>query len=136
MIQPAAWLMISAGKQWWWCGSGGGFMPSLSPTSGQADRSGYIIPQYLGVIQKYRALESGVVLIWVAMPQLLLAPIIAAILRFVKQRITMAFGFTLIGCACFMAVSSRTTGQAMISCHRKSCRRSARLRSRRSLRSP
>ena len=37
------------------------------------------------------------------MPQLLLAPSIATILRFVEPRITMAFDFTLVGCACFMA---------------------------------
>jgi hypothetical protein len=30
------WLMISAGKRWRWCGSGGGFMPSLLSVSHQA----------------------------------------------------------------------------------------------------
>jgi DHA2 family multidrug resistance protein len=40
---------------------------------------------------------------WIALPQLLIAPIIATILRFVDPRVTMAFGFVLIGCACFMA---------------------------------
>jgi DHA2 family multidrug resistance protein len=63
----------------------------------------YIIPQYLITIQNYRALEVGDALIWIAMPQFLLAPIIATILRFTDARIPMALGFTLIGCACFMA---------------------------------
>ena len=63
----------------------------------------YIIPQYLITIQNYRALEVGDALIWIAMPQFLLAPVIATILRFTDARIPMALGFTLIGCACFMA---------------------------------
>jgi MFS transporter, DHA2 family, multidrug resistance protein len=63
----------------------------------------YVIPQYLTTVQNYRAIEIGGVLIWIALPQFLLAPIIATILRFVDPRIPLAFGFVLIGCACFMA---------------------------------
>ncbi len=62
----------------------------------------YIIPQYLATVQNYRALEIGSVLIWIAMPQFLLAPIIATILRFVDARITLALGFCLIGLACLL----------------------------------
>jgi DHA2 family multidrug resistance protein len=62
----------------------------------------YIIPLYLGTIQNYRAMEIGGVLKWIALPQFLLAPIIATILRFVDPRFTMAVGFALVGCACFM----------------------------------
>src|ERR1700728_4293222 len=40
---------------------------------------------------------------WIALPQFLLAPIVATILRFVDARLTMAFGFLLVGCGCFMA---------------------------------
>jgi MFS transporter, DHA2 family, multidrug resistance protein len=63
----------------------------------------YVIPQYLTTVQNYRAIDIGGVLIWIALPQFLLAPIIATILRFVDARIPLAFGFALIGCACFMA---------------------------------
>jgi DHA2 family multidrug resistance protein len=63
----------------------------------------YIIPQYLITVQGYRALEVGGALIWIAMPQFLLAPIIATILRFVDARVTMALGFAFIGAACAMA---------------------------------
>jgi DHA2 family multidrug resistance protein len=63
----------------------------------------YIIPQYLTTIQNYRALEIGGVLLWIALPQFLLAPIVATILRFVDARLLMAFGFALVGSACFMA---------------------------------
>lgn len=62
----------------------------------------YIIPQYLATVQNYRALEIGSVLIWIAMPQFLLAPIIATILRFVDARITLALGFCLIGLTCLL----------------------------------
>src|SRR5271167_1864231 len=63
----------------------------------------YIIPQYLATIQNYRALETGGVLLWVALPQFLIAPVVATILRFVDPRVPMAFGFAMVGCACFMA---------------------------------
>jgi len=63
----------------------------------------YIIPQYLTTIQGYRTMEIGGVLIWIALPQFLLAPMVATILRFVDARLPMAFGFALVGLACFMA---------------------------------
>jgi MFS transporter, DHA2 family, multidrug resistance protein len=63
----------------------------------------YIIPQYLTTVQNYRAIEVGGVLKWIALPQFLTAPVVATILRFVDARLTMALGFALVGCACFMA---------------------------------
>lgn len=63
----------------------------------------YIIPQYLTIIQNYRAIEVGSVLLWIALPQFLLAPVVATLLKFIDSRLLMAFGFALIGCACFMA---------------------------------
>jgi DHA2 family multidrug resistance protein len=63
----------------------------------------YIIPLYLTTIQNYRAMEIGGVLLWIALPQFLLAPVVATILRFVDARLSMALGFALIGCGCFMA---------------------------------
>ena len=63
----------------------------------------YIIPQYLITVQNYRAIEIGGALKWVALPQFLSAPAVATILRFVDARLMMALGFTLVGCACFMA---------------------------------
>ena len=63
----------------------------------------YLVPQYLITVQNYRALDVGGALIWIALPQFLLAPIIGTLLRFIDARITMALGFTAIGCACFLA---------------------------------
>jgi DHA2 family multidrug resistance protein len=63
----------------------------------------YIIPQYLTTVQNYRAMEIGSVLKWIALPQFLSAPAVATVLRFIDARVTMALGFALVGCACFMA---------------------------------
>jgi MFS transporter, DHA2 family, multidrug resistance protein len=63
----------------------------------------YIIPQYLTTVQNYRAIEVGGVLKWVALPQFLSAPAVATVLRFIDARWTMALGFAMVGCACFMA---------------------------------
>lgn len=63
----------------------------------------FIIPQYLTTIQNYRSMEVGAVLLWIALPQFLLAPIAATILRFIDARFLMAVGFALVGGACFMA---------------------------------
>jgi MFS transporter, DHA2 family, multidrug resistance protein len=62
-----------------------------------------LIPQYLTTVQDYRAIEVGGVLLWIALPQFLLAPIVATMLRFVDPRVLMALGFALVGLACFMA---------------------------------
>ncbi len=63
----------------------------------------YIIPQYLTTVQGYRAMEVGGVLVWIALPQFVLAPVAATLLRFVDARLMTAVGFALIGVACFMA---------------------------------
>ncbi|TAL98712.1 MAG: MFS transporter [Paraburkholderia sp.] len=62
-----------------------------------------IVPQYLTAIQGFRGLQTGDVLLWVALPQFVLAPLIAMTLRHVDARIPLALGFSFIGIACFMA---------------------------------
>jgi DHA2 family multidrug resistance protein len=63
----------------------------------------YIIPQELALVQNYRAIEIGGALMWIALPQFVLAPIVATTLRFVDARFLLALGFALVGGACFMA---------------------------------
>lgn len=48
-------------------------------------------------------------LMLIALPQFVLAPIVATIRRFVDARLIMALGFALVGCACLMA--GRLTGE-------------------------
>ena len=64
--------------------------------------TGYIIPQYTTVVQDFRGLDTGAILIWVALPQLLLAPIAGTSLLRVDARVTLAVGFALVGLACYM----------------------------------
>lgn len=63
----------------------------------------FIIPQFLGTVQGYRAIEIGGVLMYIALPQFFIAPAVATLLRFVEPRLPLAFGFALVGCGCFMA---------------------------------
>ena len=63
----------------------------------------YMIPQFLTTVQGYRAIDIGSALVWIALPQILIAPVIATILRFVDARLMTALGFATIACACFMA---------------------------------
>ena len=60
----------------------------------------YLIPQYLTTVQNFRSLEIGKVLFWIAVPQLLLVPLIATILRWLDPRVMLATGILAIGVAC------------------------------------
>jgi MFS transporter, DHA2 family, multidrug resistance protein len=76
----------------------------------------YIIPQFLTTVQNYRAIEVGGVLMYIALPQFLIAPAAATILRFVEPRLPLAVGFALVGCGCFMAgqLTQDWTGSAFL----------------------
>ncbi len=63
----------------------------------------FLIPQYLTGVQGFRALDTGSVLLWIALPQFLLAPLVGTLLRLVDARVPMAAGFALVSVACFMA---------------------------------
>ena len=65
--------------------------------------SGYIVPQYLATVQGYRSLQTGDVLLWIAVPALLLAPAVAWVVRRSDGRLVMAVGLLL------LVVSSRMT---------------------------
>ena len=67
-----------------------------------------VVPQFLTVVQGYRALEVGDALIWIALPQVLLAPMVALSLRVVDPRIVMAAGFAAIGAACLLVANGLT----------------------------
>ena len=63
----------------------------------------YIIPTYLQVVQSFRELQVGQVLLWIAIPQLVIALPLAAMLRRVDGRYVLAGGTLVIGIACLMA---------------------------------
>jgi DHA2 family multidrug resistance protein len=63
----------------------------------------YIIPTYLQTVQNFRELQVGSVLLWIALPQLVIAIPLAELLRRIDGRWVLAIGSALIGIACWMA---------------------------------
>lgn len=63
----------------------------------------YIIPTYLQTVQDFRELQVGSVLLWIALPQLVIVVPLAALLKWVDGRWVLALGSALIAVACWMA---------------------------------
>ena len=63
----------------------------------------YIIPTYLQVVQDYRELQVGAVLLWIALPQFLIVIPLGWLLTRVEARLILAVGAIFIGVACLMA---------------------------------
>jgi DHA2 family multidrug resistance protein len=61
-----------------------------------------LIPQYLGSVRGFRALEVGQTLIWIAVPQLLLCPLAALMLGRTDARLVASIGLLFISAACLM----------------------------------
>ncbi|MBH5397212.1 MFS transporter [Bradyrhizobium sp. CNPSo 4010] len=66
---------------------------------------GYIIPVYLQVIQNYRGLQVGTVLLWIALPQFLLVLPLGRLLQQLDPRWTLGLGSALIAAACLIATN-------------------------------
>jgi MFS transporter, DHA2 family, multidrug resistance protein len=65
----------------------------------------YIIPTYLQVVQNYRELQVGAVLLWIALPQFAIVIPLGWLLQRVDARMALAFGATLVGVACLMGTA-------------------------------
>jgi DHA2 family multidrug resistance protein len=68
----------------------------------------YLIPQYLGAVRGFRALEVGETLIWIAAPQLLVCLLAAISLRRFDPRLVASIGFLLIAFACLLVAHNLT----------------------------
>jgi DHA2 family multidrug resistance protein len=68
----------------------------------------YLIPQYLGAVRGFRALEVGQTMIWIAAPQLIICPLAAVMLRRMDPRFVSSVGFILISIACLMVAHGLT----------------------------
>jgi DHA2 family multidrug resistance protein len=68
----------------------------------------YLIPQYLGAVRGFRALEVGQTLIWIAAPQLIICPLAALMLRRTDPRLVTSIGFILISLACLSVAHGLT----------------------------
>jgi DHA2 family multidrug resistance protein len=55
----------------------------------------YVLPQYAVQVQGYREAQIGAILVWLAVPQLLLCPLAAALLGVLDARIVLASGLAL-----------------------------------------
>jgi DHA2 family multidrug resistance protein len=56
----------------------------------------FIIPDYLTRVQGLRALQISDALYWIALPQFVLVPLVALLLRWIDARLLLVFGFAMI----------------------------------------
>jgi MFS transporter, DHA2 family, multidrug resistance protein len=68
----------------------------------------YLIPQYLGAVRGFRAMQVGQTLVWIAAPQLILCPLAAVLLRRTDPRLIASLGFISIAGACLMVAHGLT----------------------------
>jgi MFS transporter, DHA2 family, multidrug resistance protein len=62
----------------------------------------YILPQYLGQVQRYNAEQIGTVLAWTGLPQLLLIPLVPMLMKRFDARYIAFLGIGLFAASCFM----------------------------------
>src|ERR1700730_4136967 len=65
----------------------------------------YILPQYLGQVQRYNAEQIGNVLAWTGLPQLLLIPLVPLLMKRYDARYIAAIGIAIFAASCFMNVT-------------------------------
>src|SRR4029077_10712255 len=58
--------------------------------------TGFVLPDYLTRVQGLRALQIGDTLSWIALPQIVLVPLVALLLKRVDARLMLVFGFSMI----------------------------------------
>jgi DHA2 family multidrug resistance protein len=64
-----------------------------------------VIPSYLGSIKGYVPLQTGPILLWVALPQCILGLLAMYLLKFVDARLILTIGFAFVAVACLMNAS-------------------------------
>jgi DHA2 family multidrug resistance protein len=62
----------------------------------------YLLPQYLGQVQRYNAEQIGAVLAWTGLPQLLLIPLVPMLMKRFDARYIAFVGISLFALSCFM----------------------------------
>jgi DHA2 family multidrug resistance protein len=65
----------------------------------------YVLPQYLGQVQRYNAEQIGMVLAWTGLPQLLLIPFVPMLMKRFDLRYVGFAGVVLFAVSCFMNVN-------------------------------
>ena len=64
--------------------------------------TGFVLPDYLTRIQGLRQLQIGDVLNWIALPQIVLVPLVSLLLRHIDARLMLVFGFATIALGSWM----------------------------------
>ncbi|HQT79379.1 MAG: EmrB/QacA family drug resistance transporter, partial [Rhodospirillales bacterium 20-64-7] len=64
--------------------------------------SSYLLPQYLAVSQGFDAQQSGEVMAWTGLPQLLIIPFVPLLMRRFDSRALVGFGLLVFAFSCFM----------------------------------
>ena len=62
----------------------------------------YILPQYLGQVQRYNAEQIGFVLAWTGLPQLLIIPFVPLLIKHFDVRYIGFVGISIFAASCFM----------------------------------
>jgi len=65
----------------------------------------YILPQYLGQVQRYNAEQIGNVLAWTGLPQLILIPLVPMMMKRFDVRYIAFLGISIFAISCFMNVT-------------------------------
>lgn len=65
----------------------------------------YILPQYLGQVQRYNAEQTGNVLAWTGLPQLLIIPLVPWMMKRWDARYIAFVGIAIFAASCFMNVT-------------------------------
>ncbi len=64
--------------------------------------SAYLLPQYLAVTQGFDAEQSGEVVAWTGLPQLLVIPLVPLLMKRIDARLLVAIGLLIFAGSCFM----------------------------------
>jgi DHA2 family multidrug resistance protein len=62
----------------------------------------FLLPDYLGAVKGYLPLQTGPVMLWAGLPQLLFGLLAMYLLRYIDARLILTAGFTLIAIGCLM----------------------------------
>ncbi|MBV8402448.1 MAG: DHA2 family efflux MFS transporter permease subunit [Acetobacteraceae bacterium] len=66
--------------------------------------SAYLLPQYLAVTQGFDAEQSGEVVAWTGLPQLLLIPLVPLLMKRIDARLLVGTGLLVFAISCFMNI--------------------------------
>ena len=66
--------------------------------------SAYLLPQYLAVTQGFDAEQSGKVVAWTGLPQLLVIPLVPLLMKRIDARLLVGTGLVVFAASCFMNI--------------------------------